>query len=376
MSLNTKDFNTVVSDQVTTIQSQVPQFSNFNSGTVLLAIVQAVASVVMYLQSLLTQMYAFARASTSAGSDLDSWMADFGLTRLPAVAASGQVTFARFTPTAAATIPVGTNVESGDGTQVFAVIADATNPNYVPSQSAYVCPANTSSIAVTVQDTVAGAAGNVIIGALNTLTSPIVGIDTVTNAAAYLNGANAETDAAFRIRFQNYLASLAESTPTAIGNAIASVQAGLTYTLTEDLDFNGATDNGYFYVVVDDGSGAPSGQLLANIAAAINLVRAAGVRFGVFGPTVLTANIAMTITTAPGYTHSVIVAAVTAAIEAYVNALAVGATLPYTILASIAYSYGGGGIVTNVTGVGLNSGTSDLVPTGKQVIKYGTVVVT
>jgi len=373
MTQNTKDFNTVVSDQVATIQGQVPQLSNFNTGTVLRAIVEAVASVVMFLQSVLTQMYVFARASTATGADLDSWMADFGLTRLPAVAASGQVTFARFTPTNQAIIPIGTQVESADGTQVFQVIADTGNPNYNAGLNAYVVPALTASANVTVQDTVAGAAGNVNAGVLTVLTSPIVGIDTVTNASGFSNGFDAETDTAFRIRFQNFLASLEEATPTAIGNAITSVQDNLTYTLTEGQQFNGATDFGYFYVVVDDGSGNPSSQVLANVQAAIDLVRAAGVRFGVFGPSVLTANIAMTITTAAGYTHSLVVAQVVAALQAYVNALGVGVTLPYTILASIAYNTPG---VINVSGVTLNSGNSDLVPTAKQVIKYGTVIVT
>src|SRR5690348_3138214 len=219
---NTQSFDEIVSQEATAIQAQQPQLRNFNPGSILRAIIEAVAGVCMYLQNLIVAMYATARASTSNGPDLDSWMADFGLTRLPAVAASGQVVFSRFTPTNAATIPVGTQVESSDGTLVFAVIADTTNVNYVPSQNAYVVAANTSSVSVTVQDTKAsdGALGNAVIGALNTLTSPIVGIDTVSNPSAFTNGANAESDAAFRTRFQNYLASLGEGTPTAISTAI------------------------------------------------------------------------------------------------------------------------------------------------------------
>src|SRR5690348_10764429 len=204
---NTQSFDEIVSQEATAIQAQQPQLRNFNPGSILRAIIEAVAGVCMYLQNLIVAMYATARASTSNGPDLDSWMADFGLARLPAVAASGQVTFARFTPTNAATIPVGTQVESADGTQTFAVIADTTNVNYFPLQNAYVVGAGISSVAVTVQDTVAGSAGNVIAGALSVLASPIVGIDTVTNASPFGNGFDAETDAAFRVRFQNFLAS-------------------------------------------------------------------------------------------------------------------------------------------------------------------------
>ena len=80
----------------------------------------------------------------------------------------------------------------------------------------------------------------------------------------------------------------------------------------------------------------------------------------------------MTITTAAGVTHGTAVTQVIAALTAFINSLPIGADLPYSILASIAYGVTG---VTNVTGVTLNSGTSDLVTTIQQIIKSGTVAV-
>lgn len=375
MSLNLKTFQTVVSDIAAAVQAVNSSLNNFNPGSVLLAIAEAVAGVVMWLQSVLTQLYAFARASTASGSDLDSWMADFNFIRLPAVAATGQVTFARYTPTAASLVPVGAVVETADGTQLFTVIADTNNVNYSASQNGYPVAINTGSVSVTVQAQNAGTGGNVNAATINTLTSPITGIDYVTNASAFTNGINAESDAAFRVRFQGYLGSLGQGTKTAIGNAIIAVQQGLTYSLTEQQDYNGTTDYGYFYVVVDDGSGSPPGSLLTAVNAAIDLVRPCGIRFGVFGPSPLTAIISMTITTASGFVHATVAAQVQAAIIAYVNALSVGATLPYTILAEVAYGVAG---VIDVTGLTLNSGTADLVPTAKQVVKTssGNVTIT
>ncbi|HHW4679686.1 MAG TPA: baseplate J/gp47 family protein [Xylella sp.] len=55
-------------------------------------------------------------------------MADYGLTRLPASAASGVVTFSHFTPTHQAVLPVGALVQTADGTQQYAVTVDATSP--------------------------------------------------------------------------------------------------------------------------------------------------------------------------------------------------------------------------------------------------------
>ena len=57
-------------------------------------------------------------------------MADFGLTRLPAVAATGQVTFSRFTNTLQAVVPFGSLVQTADGSQKFTVVTDATNSGY------------------------------------------------------------------------------------------------------------------------------------------------------------------------------------------------------------------------------------------------------
>ncbi len=88
---------------------------------------------------------------------------------------------------------------------------------------------------------------------------------------------------------------------------------------------------------------------------------------------VVTANVAMTITTAAGYSHSAVVTLVQAALQSYINSLAIGQTLSYSRLAQVAYDASPG--VTNVTGTTLNSGTADLAATNQQIVKYGTVTV-
>jgi uncharacterized phage protein gp47/JayE len=166
---------------------------------------------------------------------------------------------------------------------------------------------------------------------------------------------------------------LSKATKTAIGTAITSLQIGLVYTLTENFTYAGLAQQGYFYVVVDDGSGSPSGTLLASVTNAVDAARPVGTSFAVFAPVVVNANVAMTITTSAGYIHSAIVSLVQAAIAAYVNTLPLGTSLTYTRLAQIAYD--ASPAVTNVTGVTLNSATADLAATAQQVIKLGTNVV-
>lgn len=371
MAITTKDFSTLVSDMITAIQAASAQIIDFTIGSVMRALVEANAAVGLWVEGLILQLLATTRAATSSGSDLDSWMADYGVTRLAATAATGSVTFSRFTPTAQALIPFGAQVQTSDASQKYAVVADVTNPAY--TSSGYVIAAGTASVTVPVQAVAAGAAGNAAAGQVSTLSQAITYVDTVTNALTFVGGSDAETDAQLRARFVLYIASLSRATLAAIGFAIKSVQAGVSYTLVENQQYNGTTDNGYFYVVVDDGSGAPTSGFLTAVTNAIESVRGVTTRFGVYSPVIENATITMTVALAAGYDPTATKLLVANAIKAFVNALGMGQTLTYTRLAQIAYDASPG--VINVTAVQLNGGTADLVATSKQVIKWQTVTV-
>ncbi len=372
-SLNIKDFTTLVRDQVTAIQGRAAGLVDFTIGSLLRAITESNASILQWLQQLIVTLLATTRASTSSGTDLDSWMADFGFYRLSASFATGSVTYSRFTPTNSALIPIGAMVGSTDGSQQFSVTIDTTNVLYNATLGGYLIPGGTASATVPVIASTAGAAGNALIGTVTVIVGSIPGIDTVTNTTVFANGVDPETDEAFRARFVLWVQSLSKATKAAIGFALSSMQQGVSYTLTENQDYSGNTLYGYFYAVVDDGSGAPSGAFLVSAAAAIESVRGFTTRYGVFPPVLVTANVAMTITTDPSVTHSVVVAQVTTAIQAYVSGLTLGQILPYTQLAAIAYAVSPA--ITNVSGVLLNGGTADVGATNKQVIRPGTVAV-
>ena len=117
------------------------------------------------------------RAATSTGADLDSWMADFSLARLPAVPASGTVTLSRFTPSGRALAPVGALVRTADGAQSFAIIADRNSPYFSASDQAYVLPAGVASVDVPVAAQVAGALGNVQAGSISLIVTAMPGVD-------------------------------------------------------------------------------------------------------------------------------------------------------------------------------------------------------
>ncbi|QAU22606.1 baseplate protein [Dyella sp. M7H15-1] len=361
--ITSKSFTQIVSDIATGIQGRVRALLDFSEGSALLAVSEAISAVVIWLQSLILVLLNTTRAALCTGFDLDSWMADYGLTRIQATPATGQVTFARFTPTMQATIAVGTQVQTGDGTQSFTVIADATQAAFNAALNAYIIPAGTRSISATVMAVTAGTGGNVSAGSISQVGQALPYVDTVTNPSPFANGENAETDAAFRTRFISYLGSLSRATKTAIGNALLSMQTGVSYTLVENQAYNGIAQLGFFYVVVDDGSGHPSSTFLSTAYNAIDAVRPFTVSFAVFAPVTMTANVVMYVTVASGYDPVATKAAVQAATQTYLASLTLGQTCAYTRLAQVAYDASPG--VTNITGLTLNGGTADLVVTNQ-----------
>lgn len=370
-NITSKSFTQIVSDIATAIQGRASALLDFTVGSVLLSVTEAVAAVAIWLQSLILVLLNTTRAALSTGTDLDSWMADYGLTRIQATPATGQVTFARFTATMQATIPAGTMLQTGDGTQQFMVVADTTQTAYSAAANAYIIPAGTSSISASIMAVTPGSGGNVSAGSISQIGQALPYVDTVTNPSPLVNGENSETDSAFRTRFISYLGSLSRATKAAIGNALLSLQTGVSYTLVENQAYNGTTQLGFFYVVVDDGSGSPSSSFLSTAYNAVDAVRPFTVSFAVFAPVTETANVVMSVTVASGYDPVATKALAASAVQTYLASLTLGQTCAYTRLAQVAYDASPG--VTNITGLTLNGGTADLVASNQQRIVAGTV---
>jgi len=374
MSIQTQSFTTIVQNAVAAIQGGASSLVDLSVGSILRATTEAFAGVVLWLQGIALQIAALTRFASSSGGDAYSWAADYGFSRLPAQAATGIVTFARFTPAMQAVIPVGTLVQTADGSQQYQVVADTTQPSYSSALQAYVIAADAASCTASVVAVNAAAASNASAGMVNTLSGAIPYVDTVTNALGYTNGADAESDAAFRARFVEWVASLSKATRGAIGNALLSLQQGVSYSITENYLYNGTPSQGHFYVVVDDGTGTPSSTFLSSASNAVDAVRPVGSTFDVHAPVLVSANVAMVLSTASGYDHTATVALVVAALAAYINSLTIGTTLAYSRLAQVAHDASPG--VLSATSVTLNSGTADLVASPLQVIKLGTCVLT
>ncbi len=130
---------------------------------------------------------------------------------------------------------------------------------------------------------------------------------------------------------------------------------------------------GSFVVTVDDGSGAPSTALLSTVQTAIDAVRPVGSIFSVRPPTVMIAGISLTITVAVGTSKAPVQALVGNAIGIYINSLPIGAGLPLTRLAQIAYS--ASTAVVNVGAVLANGSANDITVSVGGVVKAGVIAV-
>lgn len=370
-NLQIQDFATLVQNQVIAIQGRSSALIDLSVGSILRAVVEAYSAVAIWLQGMILQLLAVTRAATSSGPDLDSWVNDYGVTRLPSVASAGQVVFSRFTPTLQAVIPIGAMIQTTDGAQQYSVTLDVNHPSYSAEQGGYVVSAGVSSISVPVVSQSSGLAANALANGINTLGQSISGIDTVSNQYAFTNGIDAESDTALRARFVSYIQSLSKATRQSVGYAASSVQSGLTYTLVENQTIDGFSQPGFFYLVVDDGSGMPPQSLLDSVYKAVDPIRPLTTTFGVFAPTVLSVDIGMLITTADGYDHTATIALVSSALTSYINSLGLGSSLAYTRLAQIAYGASLG--VSNVSSITLNGDTNDIPASSNKTIKVGTI---
>ena len=367
--LPSKTFQQFVSDMIASWASSTGVAPQLMDGDPLLAFFQAVGSQDIFIESVILALIALTRAQTSTGGDLDTWMAQFNFTRLPADFAEGPLTVGVLSAHASATpLPVGTIIQTPGGAISYQVIADTTQAAYSASAGAYILAAGATSMTVSAQASVAGAGSNVQANQLTTFKNPVAGIDTVTNAAAITNGINAETDTAFRARFLLYLSSLARATLSAIESAIESVQQGLDYLVLDNTNVNGVFTPGQFTVVLDNGTGSPPSSLLDAVSAAVGAVAGFTIQYNVIAPVLDTVTIVLNVEVAAGATSGTVTAAVQAALVAYINALPLGAELFLSDLVSAAQGVSGVASV-QLSSVTINGAAANFAPVATGVVR-------
>jgi uncharacterized phage protein gp47/JayE len=373
MKLSLKGFTQLIEDMSAALQSSATALVDVSIGSVIRGVFEANASVALWLQWLVLHVLQTTRASTSTGADLDSWMRDFGLNRLPAAASTGIVSFSRFASNISAAIPIGSMVKTTDGALSFVVTENDALSVWQPSANAYVIPSGVVSVDLPVMCMTGGASGDVLAGMINVIATSLPGVDQVINVNPLSNGINAESDQAFRARFQGYLASRSRATLGAVRNAISGVRQGLDVVIEENVGPGGNIGIGAFLVIVDDGTGYPSADLLSDVASAVDTMRPIGTTFAVVAPRVLSVSVSLVAEFSSSDAATRGIPDIQTHVANYLNSLPIGGAASVTRVAQHAYRASHG--LRNITNIQLDGGSFDIVPPPLTVIKAARILV-
>ncbi len=372
MTLPLKSFAQFVDDLVAAWGSNVTPLlgaaPTLELGDALYAEFQAVTVQLVFLQALAQQAVNLSRAQTSVGADLDSWMAQFNFARIAAVSATGPITLSRYTPAGQAfqvaaqtSTTQGPIIQTVGGAIQYQIVPDTSQTAWNATDNAYVFPQGATSITVTATALVAGSTSNVTANQLTQLGSTIPNIDYCTNAVAIQNGVNAEADAAFLQRFVYYFNSRSLGVEAAILSAVLGVQQGLT---AKVCDFSTAGANipaGTYEVYVNNGTGSVPSTVITNVSNALASVNGLGITYYVFGPATSNADVSATVYVSDVTQAQAVSAAVTAAVQTFIEDLPIGVNLQYLQLAQVIWN--ASSYITSVESLTLNGGTTDLTQT-------------
>lgn len=263
--LQTRRYEQILQRMVNRLVSRT-ELSDLTDSSALYHILSSTARELDDVHYQLTRLTAAFSIDTASGPDLDERARDIqpGLfTRLPPQRAVSQgIVFTRSENTGTTiTIPAGTVVKTSNNL-VALTLREAT----ITGSSPEVIIGNgvgRDSAPVPAQMAAAGAAGNVGVGAVTGFGSRPPGIVSVTNTASFVNGADLETDDAFRERLKAYISTLSRCTPEAIEQLVRGAEdptPGSSTTVRYSKIFEDPIDRGNVTLYVDDGLGTSAGS--------------------------------------------------------------------------------------------------------------------
>lgn len=323
------------------VQSRNPALTDFEEGSKLDSLGGGFSTAGQQVVRFIIEKFSKTFFSTANGpevtgdsDDLETLAVDhFGdsFARPDAAKALGVVAFSRPSAGPSVSILAGTVVKTKKNAQGveqrFVTLADVTLAGL--------------TINASVQAVNAGVDGNVLANTVivveTALTDPTV---TVNNASAFTGGEAEDTDAEYREFIRNQIETLRGATAAAIKAAAENVPGVETATPIEDLKpviewdiGNSLTVGSYFRIpyvrlFIADINGTASQALLDAVDAAIEFVRACGVKVNVVAASALTVNWTATLTLNPGGPNFATLSTDTTMIEdsmaEYIRGLGVG----------------------------------------------------
>lgn len=283
---------------------------------------------------------------TAEAEILERWASIWGVTRKPAAAATGSVTF---TGSAGSLVPAGSIAQALDGVQ-YATLADATIV--------------ATTVVAAVQAVSAGAAGNRAAGQTLTLVAPVPGVQSAALAGLLSGGADVETDEALRSRLLSRIQTPPHGGSAADYVAWALEVPGVTRAWCYPLELGTDTVTVRFVRDNDVGSIIPDAGEVAAVVAYLSARKPVTAQLTVLGPAAVPLNFTIAVT--PNS------AAVKTAVEAELRDLLLREATPggTLLLSHIRAAISAAAGETNYT---MTSPNADVVSTTGNISTFGAI---
>ncbi len=207
-------------------------------------------------------LYRQAFPQSASGEELNLHAAQRGLEREVEVKARGELTFRRSSPLSYdVTVPKGTVCAvsaglSGEEMREYETVADG------------VLKAGELEISIAAEAAIGGKRGNASAGYINTLVTPPVGIETVTNKAAFTGGRDSESDDSLRDRLLRSYSTLSNGTNAEFYRRAALDVDGVTSASVVPRENGAGTVGVYVW-----SEGQPTQELIEAVSGKLNSIR-------------------------------------------------------------------------------------------------------
>ena len=262
MTLDLKEFDEILADLLLSAEANLQQITNFNDGSVIYGLLATVASGLTELYKQIGEGVGLAFAKTSSGIFLDAKAEEFNLTRKPALKTQGTVYFGRDVANGAKVIAAGTiaSTVTDNSGNIFRYLTDVEET----------LPAGETEIAVAATAESVGKAYNVGAGSIDTIVTPVPGIDWIENRADWITavGTDRETDAELAARIGNRWTAITYGATRLTYESWASEVNGVGEVVADDTQPRGAGTVDVIFLAV--GGLPPPPSLIAEVQALLD----------------------------------------------------------------------------------------------------------
>lgn len=296
-------------------------------------------------------------AQTTYGGFLDARAEEHGITRRPASAASGEITF---TGTNGTVIPSGSLV-STVGTAGEDAITFRTVDEVVISGG---------SVTVDIEAVVPGADGNVPAGSITQIVGAIGGVSAVSNAAETAGGADLESDELLRLRLIDAVAGAIGAGTADDYERWALEVPGVGFARATPLHAGAGT---VLVQILDTDQNPASAGLISDVEDYIATLSPIGADVTVDTPTLVPVDVEADVTVEAGYTVGLVTGNIESALAAYFETLGPGDDVILTEVGAAIVTVEG---VSDYTGLELNTVAANTSISATQLAQLDVVTIT